>query len=487
MSCGTCGIQASNTMQEDTGVPAGAPQTERPRCPDCQAFVSSTGASCRNPRCPSLQPPVAATAADAPQTLQRTRAEAQQWGHALANWPRIGSLAVILSLAAGDRQTTPVEAGAYLGALRALAQQVPGPLTGPVAETGTALPVLPGTLAQATVCAALLDHTQTLAAGFQRRRDMEKRYARYRALAGQARRGIAQSISGGLPTEDLLAVTADLATWARQLAQEIDTDTRGLDNLHGLLQNVQQGAGLLRLADAPHFAWQSLTAARLTPQPMQVRAEHGSWSLQVGAGDRAISIVPQEGAEYVVRQADQERRCACLDEALHQTVALLTADRLEALLPDADTPAAPATVAEGAATLQRLLQGLGFAEVPVEAVGTEEPRRRPGQPDGQGRMEAVPLPGISIMGGGLALFPPGAGEDPSATGWTLEVADAMPGHGRWPDDVSVEAEGVYPYRQALREVLLRVVDNAVGNALSGEYEFRAFQEGERHRRAAGDE
>lgn len=54
MSCGTCGIQASNTMQDDTGVPAGAPQTERPRCPFCKAFVTQDGAPCRNPRCPGL-------------------------------------------------------------------------------------------------------------------------------------------------------------------------------------------------------------------------------------------------------------------------------------------------------------------------------------------------------------------------------------------------------------------------------------------------
>lgn len=53
MSCGTCGLQASNTMQGDTGVPAGAPQTKRPRCHLCGAFLRQWGAVCRNPRCPS--------------------------------------------------------------------------------------------------------------------------------------------------------------------------------------------------------------------------------------------------------------------------------------------------------------------------------------------------------------------------------------------------------------------------------------------------
>lgn len=51
MSCGTCGIQASNTLQGDTGVPAGAPTT-RPRCPICEAFLASGGSPCANPRCP---------------------------------------------------------------------------------------------------------------------------------------------------------------------------------------------------------------------------------------------------------------------------------------------------------------------------------------------------------------------------------------------------------------------------------------------------
>lgn len=54
MSCGTCGLQAGETMQPDTGVPAGAPSTaSRPRCPDCKAFIAGTGAPCANPRCPS--------------------------------------------------------------------------------------------------------------------------------------------------------------------------------------------------------------------------------------------------------------------------------------------------------------------------------------------------------------------------------------------------------------------------------------------------
>lgn len=52
MSCGTCGIQASETMQGDTGVPAGAPTTGPARCPYCQAFISAAGAPCANPRCP---------------------------------------------------------------------------------------------------------------------------------------------------------------------------------------------------------------------------------------------------------------------------------------------------------------------------------------------------------------------------------------------------------------------------------------------------
>lgn len=56
MSCGTCGIQASDTLQGDTGVPAGAPTTaNRPRCPHCKAFVAQEGAACHNPRCPGHQ------------------------------------------------------------------------------------------------------------------------------------------------------------------------------------------------------------------------------------------------------------------------------------------------------------------------------------------------------------------------------------------------------------------------------------------------
>lgn len=55
MSCGTCGLQASNTLQADTGVPTGAPTTTRSRCPHCQAFVQA-GAPCRNPRCPQATP-----------------------------------------------------------------------------------------------------------------------------------------------------------------------------------------------------------------------------------------------------------------------------------------------------------------------------------------------------------------------------------------------------------------------------------------------
>lgn len=56
MSCGTCGIQASDTMQGDTGVPAGAPTTtNRPRCPHCKAFVAQEGGPCHNPRCPAKQ------------------------------------------------------------------------------------------------------------------------------------------------------------------------------------------------------------------------------------------------------------------------------------------------------------------------------------------------------------------------------------------------------------------------------------------------
>lgn len=55
MSCGTCGIQASDTMQSDTGVPAGAPTTAtRPRCPRCKAFLAAPGAACNNPRCPPI-------------------------------------------------------------------------------------------------------------------------------------------------------------------------------------------------------------------------------------------------------------------------------------------------------------------------------------------------------------------------------------------------------------------------------------------------
>lgn len=51
MSCGTCGIQASETMQGDTGVPAGAPTTQ-PRCPDCGQFLSVDDGSHRCPASP---------------------------------------------------------------------------------------------------------------------------------------------------------------------------------------------------------------------------------------------------------------------------------------------------------------------------------------------------------------------------------------------------------------------------------------------------
>lgn len=56
MSCGTCGLQASDALQGDTGVPAGAPTTaSRPRCPRCHAFIAAAGATCKNPRCPTQQ------------------------------------------------------------------------------------------------------------------------------------------------------------------------------------------------------------------------------------------------------------------------------------------------------------------------------------------------------------------------------------------------------------------------------------------------
>lgn len=55
MSCGTCGIDASTTLQADTGVPAGAPTTKQPRCPDCGAWTEA-GTACNNPRCPSNRP-----------------------------------------------------------------------------------------------------------------------------------------------------------------------------------------------------------------------------------------------------------------------------------------------------------------------------------------------------------------------------------------------------------------------------------------------
>lgn len=63
MSCGTCGIQASDTMQGDTGVPAGAPTTRRepgsggaqarpPKCRYCGGPIPPTGpAACANPGC----------------------------------------------------------------------------------------------------------------------------------------------------------------------------------------------------------------------------------------------------------------------------------------------------------------------------------------------------------------------------------------------------------------------------------------------------
>lgn len=56
MSCGTCGVQASDTLQGDTGVPAGAPTTAQARCPQCQAFIAAAGAPCTNPRCPTHNP-----------------------------------------------------------------------------------------------------------------------------------------------------------------------------------------------------------------------------------------------------------------------------------------------------------------------------------------------------------------------------------------------------------------------------------------------
>lgn len=78
MSCGTCGVQASTTMQEDTGVPAGASATARPRCPHCHAFISTTGTACRNPRCPALRQATA---------KQQVISAATLWATASTGWP----------------------------------------------------------------------------------------------------------------------------------------------------------------------------------------------------------------------------------------------------------------------------------------------------------------------------------------------------------------------------------------------------------------